>query len=211
MHDDQGIAAATAALEAARATVADLEAKLSESRSSLVEIEARLNDVSLPAHTGDEHARKGLDRLSRERATLFGTIDGLERAIASARKQVEVAKAAAQDAVDRDKAQRALAMLDAFQGRAVRLQASLEAFIAEYERLVDDFGKLDLLGYRPTSYPLVALNMKNAVATALQFTDLRMDFLAPKDRRQFVDVIAGWASAIRTRASARLKAQRRAA
>jgi len=211
MHDDDEIAAATAALEAARATVADLEAKLAETRASLATIEARLDETALPAHTGDVAAKSSLDKLAKERATLRGTIDGLERAIASAVKQVAVAEAAERDAAERDKAKRALAMLDTFEERAVRLQASLQAFIAEYGRLTADFNKLDALGYAPTSYPLVRVNMRNATMTKLMFTDLQGDFLAPKDRRDFAAVIAGWSAAIRARAGARLKAQRKAA
>jgi len=211
MADNNEIAAATAAVEAARATVADLEAKLTEARASLVDVEARLDEAALPACTGDDHAKKALDKLSMERVALLGTVDGLNRAIASARKQVEIAKAAEQDAVERDKAQRALAMLDTFEERAVRLQASLEAFIAEYGRLVDDFGALSLLDYAPTSYPLVRVNMRNATMTKLMRTDLQGDFLAPKDRRDFAAVIMAWSAAIRARANARLKAQRKAA
>ena len=46
--------------------------------------------------------------------------------------------------------------------------------------------------------------MARAVTTALQFTDLRQEFLAPHERRTFGAVIAGWAANVRARAEARL-------
>ena len=87
--------------------------------------------------------------------------------------------------------------------------ASLEAAIVEARRRVDqavarDFRALQLLGYEPTSYPLIQINMQAAVATKLQFTDLRQNFLAPHARRDFISVIEGWARHVRGRAEARL-------
>jgi hypothetical protein len=76
--------------------------------------------------------------------------------------------------------------------------------VRQYDELARDFRALQLLGYEPTSYPLIQTNMQAAVATKLQFTDLRQNFLAPHARRDFIFVIEGWARHVRGRAEARL-------
>jgi hypothetical protein len=84
------------------------------------------------------------------------------------------------------------------------LQQSLDKFLSQYGELSSDFHELDKLGYGPTTWALVKINMQKAVATALQFTDLRQEFLAPHERRTFGAVIAAWASNVRARAERRL-------
>jgi hypothetical protein len=73
--------------------------------------------------------------------------------------------------------------------------------------LTRDVRQLEALGYSPSTYALIAKNMQSAVATKLQFTELRQAFLAPHERRNFVDVIEGWGRSVRMRATARLNAK----
>ena len=95
-------------------------------------------------------------------------------------------------------------MLDDFSQRGKLLDDAMNNFARQYDELVHDFRELQLLGYEPTSYPLIQINMQAAVATKLQFTDLRQNFLAPHARRDFISVIEGWARHVRGRAEARL-------
>ena len=111
---------------------------------------------------------------------------------------------------ERGNAQKALALLDSFAKRGDDLQQSLDKFISMYTELTKDFRQLEALGYAPTTWALVKVNMQAAVATGLQFTDLRQAFLAPHERRDFRAVIEGWARHIRGRAEARLTETRRA-
>jgi hypothetical protein len=46
--------------------------------------------------------------------------------------------------------------------------------------------------------------MKRAASAKLMFTDMRQDFLAPRDRCTFASVIEGWAQNVRGRANTRL-------
>ena len=108
------------------------------------------------------------------------------------------------DEAERGKARDALALLDDFSQRGKLLDKSLDKFVRQYDELARDFRALQLLGYEPTSYPLIQINMQAAVATKLQFTDLRQNFLAPHARRDFISVIEGWARHVRGRAEARL-------
>jgi hypothetical protein len=191
----------------AQATLADLETKLADARARHDETAAAAKEIAFAAHTGDADARKKLDKLHADAAKHGAEIMGLEAACLEARRRVAEALAAETDDVARDKAERALALLADFTKRGAELDRALAAFLNEYATLTSDFHKLAALGYAPTTWALVKMNMSAAVATALQFTELRQAFLAPHERRNFVTVIEGWGRNVRQRAEARLKAK----
>jgi hypothetical protein len=193
----------------AKAVLQDLESKLARARARHGETQSEAQSIAFAAHTGDADARKRLDKSNADAdAGKHGAeIMSLESAIVEARRRVWKAEAAEADDVARDKARRALALLDDFTKRGTELDEALTAFLDKYETLTSDFHTLDALGYAPTTYALIASNMKAAVATKLQFTPLRQDFLSPDQRKSFVAVITGWSQSVRMRAEARLKAK----
>jgi len=167
-------------------------------------MQAKATELAYPANTGDERARKRLDGVNAKAAMVATEVASLEAAIVTAKRHVAEAEAAEVDEAERRKAREALALLDDFSQRGKLLDESLDKFVRQYDELARDFRALQLLGYEPTSYPLVQINMQAAVATKLQFTDLRQNFLAPHARRDFISVIEGWARHVRGRAEARL-------
>lgn len=191
-------------IDDARKTLHDLEEKLAATRIAQAKHVEGAKDVAFAAHTGDDLARKQLTKLESDAARLALEITGIDAAISEARRRVGAAIAADADEAEREKARHALALLDDFGRRGDALNGALEKFIREYEQLTSDFHQLDRLGYGPTTYPMIKHNMCAAVATKLQFTDLRQNFLAPDERREFSSVIEGWARNIRAKASARL-------
>jgi hypothetical protein len=194
----------TTQTEDAKVVLQGLETKLSDARMRHAETQARAMELAFPANTGDESARKKLDGLNAKAAMVAPEIASLEAAIVTAKRHVADAEAAEVDEAERGKAREALALLDDFSHRGKLLDESLDKFVRQYDELARDFRALQLLGYEPTSYPLVQINMQAAVATKLQFTDLRQNFLAPHSRRDFISVIEGWARHVRGRAEARL-------
>jgi hypothetical protein len=188
----------------ARKTLNDLETKLGENKGWQIEIEAASKSVSFEAHTAGGEARERLDNLNSQAVAAAREAESLAAAIGEARVRLQAAVAAETDAAERAKATRALALLDGFAARGESLQQSLDKFLAQYAELSSDFHELDKLGYPPTTWALVKVNMQAAVATSLQFTDLRQEFLAPHARRTFGAVIAAWAAHVRMRAEARL-------
>jgi hypothetical protein len=192
-------------VETARKTLNDLQTKLADSRAWADKIAETIESVSFAAHTGDAKARNRLDELHGQQSMAEQEAASLEIAIAEGRRRMQAAVAAELDEQERAKATRALALLDGFTARGEALQQSLDKFLSQYAELSTDFHELDKLGYAPTTWALVKINMQKAVATALQFTDLRQEFLAPHERRTFGAVVAGWASHVRMRAEARLK------
>jgi hypothetical protein len=194
----------TTQVEDAKGVLQGLESKLSDARARHADTQAKAAELAYPANTGDESARKKLDGLNAKVAMVAAEIASLEAAIVTAKRHVAAAEAAEVDEAERRKAREALALLDDFSQRGKLLDESLDKFVRQYDELARDFRELQLLGYEPTSYPLIQINMQAAVATKLQFTDLRQNFLAPHARRDFISVIEGWARHIRTRAEARL-------
>jgi hypothetical protein len=185
----------------------ELETKLSAACSLHDATQSAAKELAYSAHTGNADDRKKLDKLDQEAAKLAADITSLSAAIVVARRHVAEALAAETDDVARDKAERALALLDDFTKRGAKLDAALAAFLNEYAALSSDFHKLDALGFAPTTYALVKSNMSAAVTTALQFTEMRQGFLAPHERRNFVTVIEGWGRNVRMRATARLNSK----
>jgi hypothetical protein len=194
----------TTAVDDAKAVLAGLETKLSAAKILAARTVDDAKAVSFPAHTGEAAARKKLDELNKQGIAVGLEIQSLEVAVSIARGKLADARADADDGVARDHARRALALLDDFAKRGDELQQALDRFVAKYGDLTNDFKLLEAIGYPPTNYPLIRVNMRAAMLTALMVSDLKVEHLAPNERRGFRDVIEGWANNVRGRASARL-------
>lgn len=188
----------------AQDTLQNLRTKLDEAQSQADEIRAAIKEIAFEAHSGDAVARKQLDKLIADEGKQLPEIRSIEEAITVAQRRVAEARAAETDADAKGRAEKTLVLIDSFEKRGAALDKKFAAAIAEYVDLSNDFRQLDALGYAPTTWALVKINMRAAVATKLQFTDLRQDFLAPKERRDFIAVIAGWSQNVRAKATARL-------
>ncbi|MFZ0209886.1 MAG: hypothetical protein WAL59_27905 [Roseiarcus sp.] len=189
----------------AKSQLAELEAKLLAHQAKAGEHEAAIAAVSLPAQTGDASARKRLDKLVAETPAIDTERRSLEYAIKAAKERVTSIAAADLDAAERDKAGQALAMVEAFRKRGAALDVAFDAAIAEFGALERDFRALDLLGYAPSTWNLVKINLQLAAATKLQLVNLQQNFLAPRERRDFVGAISGWADNVARRARARIE------
>ena len=197
--------------EQERATLTELEGRLTAARASLAANVARRAAIAFSVEIGDGEARKEAAGLLKDAMKLDADVHSLEAAVAEAGRRVAVAAAIETDDAQREHAQQALDMLDAFAQRGAALDAKLAEFVAEYVALNSDFRKLEALGYGPTTPALVSNNMRRATSTKLMFTDLQQDFLAPGQRVDFVSTIEGWARVCRLKAEARLNRHRTAA
>ena len=157
----------TTQVEDAKGVLQGLESKLSDARARHAETQVKAMELAYPANTGDESARKKLDGLNAKVAMVAAEVVSLEAAIVTAKRHVAAAEAAEVDEAERRKARDALALLDDFSQRGKLLDESLDKFVRQYDELARDFRALQLLGYEPTSYPLIQINMQAAVATML--------------------------------------------
>ena len=188
----------------AKSQLAELEAKLVAHRTKAGEHEAAIAAVSLPAQTGDASARKRLDKLVAETPAIAAEGRSLEYAIKTAKERVTSIGAADADAAERDKANQALALIEAFRDRGARLDSAFDAVITDMTALEKDFHLLNVLGYPPTTWALLKINLQLAAATKLQRVGLQQNFLAPRERHDFLSTIVAWSDNVARRAGARV-------
>jgi hypothetical protein len=149
-------------------------------------------------------ATKRIAEISAELSQLADEKATLTAALSEAGRRDAAARAAERDGKERDDAEKALALLETFAQRGAALDRKFDELIAEYTALSDEFRQLDKLKYAPTTYPLVRITMRTAMLTKLMGTDLKVEHLAPGERKTFGGAIEGWASSVRNRANARL-------
>jgi hypothetical protein len=193
------------AISKAEATGSELVTRLAAAREALAANISRRADLAFASETGDTAARKMTAAFAKEAAALTDDIASLEAATAEAGRRVAAARAADLDATERAKAEKALAMIEAFRKRGATLDAAFDAAIAEFAALERDFKALDLLGYAPSTWALVKINLQLAAGTKLQLVGLQQNFLAPRERRNFLSAISGWADNVARRARARME------
>jgi hypothetical protein len=182
-----------------------LEQKLADARQRFDEAHASISKIAFAAHaTDDAEAKKRLSALHLEKAKFAAEIDSISVALKEAQRRVAGARAAEAEGLAAEKAQQALSLCDSFLERGAALDRALESFIEEYNGLARDFRQLDALGFAPTSFALVAIQMRRATETRLMGTDLKITHLAPRERKTFVECISGWAQNVKNRAEARL-------
>jgi hypothetical protein len=116
---------------------------------------------------GDAAARKKFDDLNKQGVTAGLEIQSLEIAVSTARCKLADARADDDDEVAKEQARHALGLLDDFAKRGDELHVTLDKFIAKYVELTHDFRELEKLGFAPTSFALIKINMQAAVATTL--------------------------------------------
>ena len=188
-------------LEELRAKQSELKERRDRLRAELVQNQDRRLALSFDSECGVAAARKEINKLVEAAAALDVELKTVDAALAEAGRRVAGAEAADREEGQRQRAREALGLLDEFEARGVALSQKLGDFLAEYQNLCGDFRKLERIGFSPTSYPLIASNMRRAVASALLETDLRQDFVAPNDRTTFAAVIGAWAGNVRSRSN----------
>jgi hypothetical protein len=186
-------------------TVNDLRAKIAALEDSKIILEAERGEISYAAHVEkNSAATKRLAAINSELANGAAEITSLQAALNEANRRDAAAKAAQLDGKERDAAAAALGLLDTFAKRGAALDEAFDKLIAEYVALSDEFRQLENLKFAPTSHRMVHITMRTALLTKLMGTDLKIQHLAPGERKSFEGAIGGWSASIRSRAQARL-------
>jgi hypothetical protein len=187
-------------------TTSDLRGRIDAAENHQLEVAAERDQIAFAALVERNPAAvKKLAALNAELARASTELASLNAAFAEAGRRSAVAEACRRDAEERDDATKALELLDSFEKRGAALDEKFNEAIAEFSLLSEDFRQLERLGFAPTTYALVHSNMRLALKSRLMGTGLAVEHLAPHHRRNFIDVIEGWASHVRARATARLK------
>jgi hypothetical protein len=162
----------------------------------------------------DAKARRQLDALNVEGATLAGELEALESATSEAQRRVEVAQRRKSVAADQDKARELLKLADEFDSQVHRLAAAGDAMVAALTALDQMQAKMRSLGaQRPTGQQLDVMTAR-AVVSMIMAAKLNQQcgvhFLAPDERKQFADLLQ-YGQLLRFDANARLDQNKREA
>jgi hypothetical protein len=184
----------------------DLRDQINDRDSKRLMLMAERDELSYAAVVErNAAAAKRVAELNAELARLADETATLKAALVTVGKRAQAAAAAERDGKERDDAEKALELLDSFAKRGAALDDAFDKMIAEYMALCGEFRELEKLKFAPTTYPLVRVTMRTALLTKLMGTDLKVEHLAPRERKDFVGAIEGWAASVRNRANARLK------
>ena len=201
------------AIETAKAVRAELQAKLDQTRAELADIDKQRAEHAYGAHTGNDVAKKTLEKLNRKRFDTLADIEGLETAIQVAGERVKAAERDAKLAELEAHAERAMQIGAGLVERGRKLDQAL-AIIAEESRAFEaDLRELNnRLGCsHPSENQLAALGTR-AFKAALMFTPLQLEHLAPHERgHKFTGLASTWSETIARWASPYLPKKEEAA
>lgn len=200
-------------IQKAEAIVRDLEDK----RRSLVQKATELTDerqrVSFAAHTGDQAARKKLDRVNADLALHESEMASILSAIAEANVRVGAAQREAAATEDRAAAKELSAELKRFADHGQKLDVALQAMVEHGQALEQSLIRINQLGSpAPNRAQLDTLGAL-AIHSSLMQTPWAREFrhLAPRERKTFSSLVQAWCAQIAPSIARRLGTQERAA
>ena len=162
-------------------------------RSEQISVERR--QVGYEAHAEDDaKAKAKLDKLNAEFASLAGTIDSIDGALAEARNRLDQAKRDEAAMQDRKQAGRLRAELKNFVEQGRQLDAAFATVAAAGAAIRDSLSRIHALGSAVPSHEQLQTLGGQAALTALQQTPWarRFELLPPNQRRTFAALIGGW-------------------
>ena len=178
----------------ARQTLAGLVEKLADSDRRAIELENEATGISLAAMTGDASARKRLDQLNRERAAHELEGRNIKSAIRAQEAVVAEAERAEAMAGARENAEAAMIIGDRLVERAAKIDAALATARDELQAYKRDIDSLHLTGCAaPTGQQWLVFGGLAVTAFTMQLpVTINRDFLAPRERRTFMELSKGW-------------------
>jgi hypothetical protein len=184
------------------AIAADMRDKLERAQAELPAIDAERAKHAFAAATGSEPAKRALDKLNRRKVEIIVEIETLEAALVEANRRGEAAQRDAQLAEQSVNAERALQIGAGLLDRARKLDEALAVVVAESKAIEADIRELNhRLGCKnPHEYQFASLGTR-AFKAALMFSPLKLEHLAPNQRRTFTELAVGWSETIATWAS----------
>jgi hypothetical protein len=185
--------------------VQDLRSQIAAIEGRQIELIGERDEISFEAVVERRKlAIAKVESINAELGRLANELATVKAALGGASKREAIAQAAKRDEVERANASKVLELLDSFAQRGVALDEWVDKMIAEYMALCGEFRELVKLGFSPTTYRMVAITMRTTMLTKLMGTDLKIQHLAPGERKTFEGAIEGWSANIRARATARL-------
>jgi len=182
-------------IEAAERTLAALTDKRDRAERRVREIAEERGAIAFNAHVdGDQKARKRLDQLNLDAATITSELAGIDAAIAEATARLEQAKHVEASEADRQRVAELRKTYNAFIELSAELDAALALVVENAQAMkatVDEIHRLG--GGAPTGQQFLTFG-ELALQTRLMATPWARAFrhLSPRERRSFTALARDW-------------------
>ncbi len=197
-------------IEAAEKTIAILTDKKDRAAARIQQIAEERKSVGFAVHAdGDAKARKRLDQLNADDATMVGELQSLDAAITEATARLAAAKAAPAQEADGANARATREVLGAFREAGHELDDAMRD-IGEIGALLQNLlSQLHNLGCQFPSHQQLNTLGAQALATSLMSTPWhkRYEHVPPNQRRTFGSLIDTWSKTIEASIAERLGEQ----
>jgi hypothetical protein len=184
--------------QSARETLAALTEKLAESDRLSIELATEAESIALAAFTGDDAARRRLDKLNSQRTAHGLEATNLKAAIRRQEAVVAEAERAEARAAAAANPKEVVAVAERFATRGKAIDAAFAAARAELLALYADANELHRLGVRHPRHEQISANGSLAIVTHLMSLPFKVerDHLAAREHKDFDSLCSGWADSI---------------
>jgi hypothetical protein len=185
-------------VENATNIVAELETKLAGATARAADLQTERRRLSFDANTGDDSARKRLDKLNSQSATADLEIENVRSAIEEARRRLADAERDEQGRQLAENAAAATKLADSIADHGRRADEAFANALVELEGLKSDIDALHQLGVTHPRGEQFKVLGGLALMTAVFKLPLKVDrsALAPRERHSFGELCAGWRTGV---------------
>ena len=188
---------ATTDLHAARATLADLEAKRKDVDARKAAVAKERGGFAFAAHTRGGEAKKLLTDLTRTDAALSLDAQSLDAAIVEAKAHVAKAQRAVDAEVAAERRRQIEAQVAIFETAGLRVDSAVRELAAAYLNFDQEAKALRALAPL-ASVSSIQVNTERAVISGLRAVGLRVGALMPPNERHTVAELVGrWSASAR--------------
>jgi hypothetical protein len=183
--------------EQARTVIGDLEDKLAAASATEIELATDARRISYSALSdGDEGARKALAKIDGDEVKLRQTQKHLRDALAEAKRRLAESERAEERERLAENAEKANAIGERLVERARKIDEAFAVISEESNAFMSDITALAPLGLSNPRVEQYRVLGAIAANTALMFTPLKIQHMAPRERRSFSELAAGWRAQI---------------
>lgn len=197
-------------VEAAEKTLASLADKRDRAAARIEQIADERQAIGFAVHAdGDPKARKRLDQLNLDAATIASELASIEAALVEAQARLAQAQHAEATKQDRQAAQELRKAFDRFVKLAEEMDAALAAVVTTSNEMEATINAIHHLGYAsPTGQQWLSIGALS-LNTSLMLTPWRREFrhLPPNQRHSFTELAKGWRAGADTNIAARLQTE----
>lgn len=190
--NEDPVAAAQAALDAARAVLADLEAKQITMCDDITAIVAKKEKIALDALSTGGAARKKLDEHNAKIAELEREQKDLVAALAGGRQRVANCEAALKRAQEIAEASRWPSLADELDAVGAEAIAAFAEFKTKIGRAKDIVAELRLRGAIGTTPMQAIVNLRNAIQVSLMDIGIDANTIPVSQRHGLPEVLENW-------------------